>query len=251
MFAFESRAHAYLRAAAGDRVIRTGPFTVRIDPHDAGLFFNYAIPDDGAEPTGDHVQQLVEMFTRRSRTPRLEYFPAAAPRVEDALLASGFTAERRLPILTCDPAEAPAPRIVGPVEVVLAETDEQLRKVAEAQGEAYEQPVTSEHDVARLRRVLDRGGLVALAWDTVTGQGVGGGQIGPPYRGVSELAAIGVRVAYRRRGIASALAAVLTRACPSAGITTPFLMPENDDTERIYQRAGYRRASEILHISLR
>ncbi|WP_431040782.1 GNAT family N-acetyltransferase [Streptomyces sp. P1-3] len=254
MFAFESQAHAYLRAAAtgrGGRAVRTGPFTVGIDPHDAGLFFNYAIPDDGAEPTDDQVRRLVETFTSRSRTPRLEYLPAAAPLVEDALVASGFTAERRLPILTCDPADAPAPRVAGPVEVLLAETDAQLRKVAEAQGEAYQQPVTGEHDVARLRSVLDRGGLVALALDTASGQGVGGGQMGPPHQGVSELAAIGVRVAYRRRGIASALHAALTRACPSVGITTPFLMPEDDDTERISQRAGYRRVSEILHISLR
>ncbi|TDC11356.1 hypothetical protein E1265_30020 [Streptomyces sp. 8K308] len=73
-----------------------------MNAHDAGLFFSYAIPDDGAEPTSDQVRRLIE-------------------------------------------------------------TDAQLREVAEAQGEAYEQPVTTEHDVARLRAVLDRGGLVALA----------------------------------------------------------------------------------------
>ncbi|WP_329241308.1 GNAT family N-acetyltransferase [Actinoallomurus sp. NBC_01490] len=58
-------------------------------------------------------------------------------------------------------------------------------------------------------------------------------------------------MAYRRRGIASALTATLTRACANAEITTLFLMLENDDAERIYHRAGYRRVSEILHISLR
>ncbi|WP_052229648.1 GNAT family N-acetyltransferase [Streptomyces sp. CT34] len=251
MASFESHAHAYLRAAAGHRAVRTGPFTLRIDPHDAGFFLNYAIPDDGAEPTGDQVRRLVEAFTGRARTPRLEYLPTAAPRVEDALAASGFTVERQLPILTCDPADVPVPQTAAPIEIMLAETDAQLRKVAQAQGEAYGQPVTAEHDVARLRSGLNRGGLVALALDTVTGQGVGGGQVGPPHGGVSELAAIGVRAAYRRRGIASALAAALTRACPNAGITTPFLMPENNDSERIYQRLGYRRVSEILHISLR
>ncbi|GAA4504933.1 GNAT family N-acetyltransferase [Actinoallomurus oryzae] len=252
MFAsFESHVHAYLRAAAGDHAVRARPFTVRIDPHDAGLFFNYAIPDDGAEPTRDQVRRLAETFIRHSRTPRLEYLPAAAPRVEEALVASGFTAERRLPILTCEAAGALVPRVAGPVEVLLAETDAQLWEVARAQGEAYEQPRVTEHDVARLRSVLDRGGLVALAVDTTTGQGVAGGQVGPPHGGVSELAAIGVRVAYRRRGIASALTATLTRACSDAGITTVFLMPENDGAERIYQRAGYRRVSEILHISLR
>src|SRR5262249_31127041 len=180
-----------------------------------------------------------------------EYLPAGAPRVLNALAAMGFTAERRLPILTGDPMATPPPRTTGPVEVMLAETDARLRQVAEAQGEAYGRPVVTEHDVARLRRVVDAGGLVALAVDTSTGAGVGGGLLGPSHHGVSELAAIGVRAAYRRRGIASALTALLTRACPSVGITTPFLMPENEDTERIYTRAGYRRVSRILHISLR
>ncbi|MGB6165124.1 MAG: hypothetical protein WCF33_11635 [Pseudonocardiaceae bacterium] len=69
------------------------------------------------------------------------------------------------------------------------------------------------------------------------------------YDGVSELATIGVRIPYRRRGIAAALTALLTRACPTAGITTPFLTLVGEAAERIYRSVGYRPVTEMLHIS--
>lgn len=70
-----------------------------------------------------------------------------------------------------------------------------------------------------------------------------------PHEGISELAAIGVRARYRRRGIAAALCVLLTRACPTVGITTPFLTPAGEAEERIYRAAGYEPATEMLHIS--
>ncbi|MEO7193976.1 MAG: GNAT family N-acetyltransferase [Pseudonocardiaceae bacterium] len=220
--------HAYLRALGGQRVHRVGPFLARFDDHDAGLFRNYAVLDDGADPTPDQVAELVAAFTDRDRTPRLEYLPVLSPAVEPALLAAGFAAEKRLPVMTCPPLDAVAPPVSGEIQLGLASTDEQLRQVAQAQNEAYGQPETTDHDVDRLRGTLQDGGLVALARDPATGCGVGGGLCAPPHSGVSELAAIGVRTPYRRRGIATALTALLTRACPTVGITTPFLTPEGE-----------------------
>ncbi len=49
------------------------------------------------------------------------------------------------------------------IELGLATTDEQLSQVADAQNEAYGQPETTDHDVARLRGTVYGGGLVALA----------------------------------------------------------------------------------------
>lgn len=122
------------------------------------------------------------------------------------------------------------------------------------QAEAYGQSAVTEHDTARLRRVIDSGGLVALAVEKASGVAVGAGQLGPPHPpdsgGVSELAAVGVRAAYRRRGIATSVAAALTRSAPDVGVTTPFLMTLGEGEERVYQRVGYRRAAEMLHISM-
>ncbi|MEV0052586.1 MFS transporter [Saccharopolyspora shandongensis] len=131
------------------------------------------------------------------------------------MLDAGFGVEARLPVLTCAPDDVVVATVDSPIELVLASTDDELRLVAEAQNEAYGAPDATDHDAARLRRTLDRGGFVALAVDTATGIGVGAGLCTPPHRGVSELAAVGVRAVYRRHGIAAALTSLLTRACPT------------------------------------
>lgn len=243
------RVQAYLRALIGPRARQVGPFLAAIDDHDAGRFRNYAVPDDGAEPTPHEIETLAAFFIARGRTPRLEYLPGPSPRLEAVLLEVGFRSERRLPVMTCRPADVAASPADEAIEVILATTDRQLRQVAEAQTEAYGGAETTDHDVDRLRNTLRGGGLVALAVDRSSGSGVGGGLCAPPYGGVSELAAVGVRPEYRRRGIAAALTGLLTKACPAAGITTPFLTPGGDAEERIYRRVGYHPVTEMLHIS--
>ncbi|MEV0230647.1 GNAT family N-acetyltransferase [Nonomuraea sp. NPDC050786] len=243
---FGAEVHAYLRAAAGDRAVRSGPFTIRFDEHDDALSFNYAIPDDGAAPTEDEVAALIAEFRGRARTPRLEYVPQAAPKVEGALFAAGFTVEGRYPLLVCPPDEV----VDAPVDVrvELVTDDAALWQAARVMNEAFEAPEATEHDVARLRRVLDGGGLVALAVDGE--EAVGAGQLGRPHRGVAEVAGIAVRAPHRRRGIAGAVTALLTRGGAAAGVTTPFLTPADDGAARVYARVGYRKVGEALHIVL-
>lgn len=269
----DSRIHGYLRASTSRRAQRLGPFLLLLDEHDPGRYFNYAVPDDDLEATPNDVAALVAAFRLRSRTPRLEYVAAVCPDLEPALLTAGFVIEARVPILTCPPNRAPACEAAD-VTVLLATRDDELSQAAEVQAEAYGQSTATNHDTARLRGVIDSGGLVALALDPTTGTAVGAGQLGPPYPpktgsttgeappqnencpstsnlgGVSELAAVGVRATYRRRGIATDVAAALTRSSPSVGITRPFLMTLDDAEERVYQRVGYRRATEMLHISM-
>ncbi len=268
----ESRIHAYLRASASERSQRLGPFLLLLDEHDPGRYFNYAVPDDDLEPTTTNIAALVAAFRNRSRTPRLEYLSAACPALEPALLAAGFVIEARVPILTCSPDNSGLDDVVARepagVEVRRATQENEIRQVAHVQAEAYGQSVVTDHDTARLSRVIDSGGLVALAVEKASGVAVGAGQLGPPHPprpssdgaseatpvgepcGVSELAAVGVRATYRRRGIATAVAAALTRSAPGVGVTTPFLMTLGEAEERVYQRVGYRRAAEMLHISM-
>lgn len=243
--------HAYLRSVAGDGAHRAGPFVIRVDEHDDALPFNYAVPDDDVTPTADEIAVLVSAFRERARTPRLEYVPQAAPKVEDALLTAGFAPDGRFPLLVCPPDEVVDPPGNSAVQVALVADDSGLWQVARVMNDAFEAPEVTEHDVARLRRVLDRGGLVAAATDAATGEVVGAGQIGGPHRGVAEVAGIAVRASHRRRGIAGAITALLTRAGADAGITTPFLTPADDGAARVYGRVGYRKVGEVLHISLR
>ena len=121
--------HAYLRALVGSRAIRVGPFLVSLDDHDAGLFRNYAIPDDGVEPTPHQVVELIAVFTTRGRTPRLEYLPLLCPGVEPELVAAGFVPERLLPVMTCVPATVEPLPVPDGIGLSLASSDVQLRQV--------------------------------------------------------------------------------------------------------------------------
>jgi GNAT superfamily N-acetyltransferase len=246
---FDRDVHAYSRAVKGDRAVRIGPFVAGFDDHDDGLFFNYAVPDDHRVVTDGEIAALIAAFTERARTPRLEYLPQLCPGLADMLVSAGFVVERRLPVLVCDPGQVVGPSAPDGIDLVLADTDEQLLLAAQAQNEAYGRPEVTDHDVTRLRDVLRRGGLVALAADRASGVGVGAAMCTPPHRGVSELTAVGVRAPYRRRGIAAALTALATLGCRDVGISTPFLTPAGDAEERVYRSVGYRRVTEMLHIS--
>lgn len=242
----------YLRALATRRQLseRVGPFLAGYDAHSDLVYRNYAIPDNGAEPTPDEIQALIAAFERRQRTPRLEYVPVAAPAVEGSLLAAGFVIEGHYPLMTVTPGtarELPEPQ---GIELLLATSDEELRGGATVQNIAYDEPAApTEHDVARLRSAVEAGGVVALARDAATGAPVGAGQCTTPIEGVTEVAAIGVVPEYRRRGVAGAITSLLVRAAFAAGVTAPFLMPAAEDGMRIYMRAGFARVSEIMMIS--
>lgn len=106
------RLHAYLRAhAQANGAERVGPFVASFDAHSAHPYRNYAVPDDQARPDAGQVEALIAMFTVRGRTPRLEYLPGLCPAVEPALLAAGFTAERRLAVMACAPGRCATSRL--------------------------------------------------------------------------------------------------------------------------------------------
>ncbi len=84
-------------------------------------------------------------------------------------------------------------------------------------------------------------GVVVLARDAKTGTPAGGGLCVAPHEGVTELTSIGVAEAFRRRGIAAALAGWLAQAALDRGLSV-FLMAAGPEEARIYARRGLRRA---------
>jgi GNAT superfamily N-acetyltransferase len=64
--------------------------------------------------------------------------------------------------------------------------------------------------------------------------------------GVCELAGIGVRERFRRRGIAAALTAATAAEAFAAGAELCFLTPGDDGAERVYARAGFARAGTTM-----
>jgi ribosomal protein S18 acetylase RimI-like enzyme len=129
-------------------------------------------------------------------------------------------------------------------------SEDELRGVATAQWEAYgESGPVPQRTVDGLRRTLEAGGLIVLARDAATGEPAGGGLCTGPYEGASELTSIGVREAFRRRGIAEAMTRRLAREMHARGNDGVFLMAAGEPEARIYERAGFTTMSEILHIS--
>jgi predicted GNAT family acetyltransferase len=231
-------------------VVEVGPFVATFTPGSANPFLNYAIPERGAEPTAADVAALSEVFVGREQRPRLEYLPALAPAVERAVLDGGYAVELRTPLMVC--RERPPEARVEGVDVVCMQSDADIRATVTAQNEAYGEPGEPiDARVAGVRRSIEAGGLLVVARDASSGEAAGGGACTPPWNGASELTSVGVRVAYRRRGIAAAITATLARTMLDRGVPTVFLMAHGDAEARIYERVGFARVGEVLHISKR
>jgi ribosomal protein S18 acetylase RimI-like enzyme len=242
----------YLRAAASRTrdTEQIGPFWATFSRSSDNPFLNYAIPDGGATPSPADVAALIDAYRRRGRRPRLEYLPGLAPAVEAALVAAGFSVEGRLPLMICPPgAERDLP-IPDGIELIAPGSDAELRAMIAAQHEAYGDPAPTSGEVERRKAHLAAGGIAVLAREVATGEAAGAGICDVPIDHTSELAGVGVRARFRRRGIAGALTAWLARRAFAAGVTTLFLMAAREEEARIYARVGFSTTSEILHISL-
>jgi GNAT superfamily N-acetyltransferase len=192
------------------------------------------------------VKALVAAYRARNRRPRLEYIPTTAPEIEPVLLDAGFEIEGRLPLMTCVEANIAIP---DGIELLAPSSEEEFLGVAQVQWEAYgEREPLPQRAIDGLRRTANSGGVVVLARDSKTRESAGGGLFVAPHDGVTELTSIGVREAFRRRGIAAALAGWLAQAALDRGLSV-FLMAAGTDEARIYARAGFVEQGEVLHIS--
>ncbi|QFZ17287.1 GNAT family N-acetyltransferase [Saccharothrix syringae] len=235
-----------LRESIRADAVRVGPFLVRFDAHSDNPYLNYAVPEEGAEPTAAEVAALVTAFHDRSRTPRLEYL-RPAPGVDAALDAAGFEVDRLLPLMVAEEPRAPAPPaglVVGAVT-----SDEDLLAASVVQNTAFGLgPTAGEADLERQQALLDQGGVVVLA--RLGGVPAGAGAHTAPHGGLAQVAGIAVLPAHERRGIASAVCADLTARVFAAG-ATPFLETEPDGkVDRLYGPLGYRLVGESVSATL-
>ena len=246
-----TRIQAYLRTAAS-RTRETGRFGPLLATFSADTdhpYLSYAIPDDGAEPSPADVAALIAGFGARERTPRVEYLPAVAPAAEAALLAGGFTLERRIALMVAQPGDAPDLAPPEGLELVLPRTRDELHACAIASAEAFGEPAPGPADADRLAETIAAGGIAVLARSASTAEPAGAGLCTPPADGATELAGIGVREPFRRRGLAGAITARLAREAFATGVTTAFLTPGDEGAFRVYERAGFTPRGEMLHLA--
>ncbi|MEA2124770.1 MAG: hypothetical protein QOI80_1552, partial [Solirubrobacteraceae bacterium] len=115
-----------------------------------------------------------------------------------------------------------------------------LRALALAFGEVFD-PATADSAGARLLRRI---AVIAFAEEEIAG----GGMCLDALEGVVELVGIGVLEEFRERGIAAAVTGELARLAFETGVHTAFLTPGAEATARIYERAGFERTDEMLHM---
>jgi ribosomal protein S18 acetylase RimI-like enzyme len=244
--------HAYSRSLASrSNDAMVGPFAILISERNPGLHANYAIPLDFAEPSPDEVAALIGAFRARDRTPRLEFAPSAAPQLEAALLAAGFSIELRPPMMTRRPTPAVPTLELDGFDIRLAETDQDLLDHATVQKAAFGEPSPAgEADIAGLRRSLRRGGYVLVAHCRETGEAAGAGAFMPRQNDVTEVTGIAVAEPFRRRGLAEAMTGVLAGEAFRAGCSLAFLSAAGEAQSAIYARAGFIRRSPMAYMSI-
>ena len=242
--------HAYLRAmAARPGAEQVGPFAALFSD-DPSPFANYAIPLDFAAPSPEDVAALVAAFQTRDRKPRLEYVPAAAPAVEAALAAAGFTVELRPPLMTRRPDGSTPPPPPEGFDLAFVTDPVEVRAARAVQGEAFGEPrPPSDAEVGFELAALAHGRRMLCARDLATGEIVGVGGLMTPRDGVTEVVGIAVRPALRRRGIGQAIADGLARAAFEAGCALAFLSAKDDAAGAVYLRVGFQRRTPMLFMS--
>ncbi|GLY36047.1 hypothetical protein Amsp01_020710 [Amycolatopsis sp. NBRC 101858] len=242
-----SAIQTYVRTTAprGRETERIGPFLATYSPDTQHPMLNYAIPDDGARPSAAEIDALTAAYRRRGLLPRLEYFTDAAPDLEKLLVGAGYGLERRVPLMTCTPADRVDRTAPVGIRLRAPESDEDFRRMRAAQNIAFgEAPEIGDAEVDRLKTT---GRHVLAEADGVV---VGGGVALDIVDGTTEVAGIAVLEAYRGRGIAAALTAHLTREVHEAGAHTAFLTPGDLGIGNVYARVGYRPAGECVHLSM-
>jgi predicted GNAT family acetyltransferase len=153
--------------------------------------------------------------------------------------------------MICTPGSAREVRMPVGIEILVVASENEILDALRVQHEVYGDPPPGPEEVKGRQAAIQAGSMTVLARDLATGEPAGAAMYDVPANQTTELAGVAVQTAFRRRGIAAALTARLTREAFAASITTVFLTPGGAEAERVYARAGFATTSEVLHISQR
>jgi GNAT superfamily N-acetyltransferase len=247
------RVQTHVRRYASEQraVERVGPFLATFGKYSNGPYLNYAVPDDGAEPTRNDITDLVEVYRRKGLTPRVELVAELAPVAEDALCSAGFGIEGRFPLMICSPESVRSVDEPPGTQLHLPETAADYEELLEVRQVAFEEPAgVTANEVMRAMAGVEAGAFAAMVIDTASGRAVGSGACVVPYLGVSEVASIGVRREARRKGIGAFTTASLTKAAFNSGVELVYLTPATKEGERLYERVGFFSAGSWTHLGI-
>ncbi len=227
----------------------------------------YARPnlDRNTEPTADEIREVLARQVELELPLALEWVHDTAPSLAQAARVAGMTVQE-CPLLVLESllgVQAPD----GTVRLMDSEDDD-VAMVEAAVRVAFGTPGTAVAEAGAVERDDDaassgarrnqgftvnglREGRTVMVGAFVNDVGAVGGGSHNPRGEVSEVVGVGVLPAFRRRGLASAVAHMLARQALDNGVTTVFCGAETIDVARIYEGVGFRRIGTTCAAGIR
>jgi ribosomal protein S18 acetylase RimI-like enzyme len=246
---------AYLDAAprTAARAEEIASFTLFVNEGHGWRY--YARPTPGATGfTEADVRAVRERQRELSQPESFEWITELTPEVGAATAADGMRiVHHPLMVRSGDPVSVPVP---DGVEVAVVDADDDLASINAVADVAFAHPGTAagapglaeataaangqSTDTIAFQRGRMLAGLTVAVTARVSGAiaAVGWHQ---PVNGSSEVVGVATLPAFRRRGLATAVAGTLVADAHERGVETVFLSADDDDVARVYERVGFLR----------
>lgn len=208
-----------------------------------------------AEPTADEIRQVLARQSELKVPLELEWVHETAPLMIKAARSAGMTIHE-CPLLVLESlvqprAAAGEVRLMDAHDVELGNAKAAINVAFGTPGTAVGEAGVAERDAAAtslgagagLAFTIDalREGRNVMAGALVRDVGAVGGGSHNPRGEVTEMVGVGILPAFRRRGLAGALAHLLAQHALDNGVTTVFCGAESLDVARVYEGVGFRR----------
>jgi ribosomal protein S18 acetylase RimI-like enzyme len=225
------------------QAIAVPPFTLFLHATDKSRSANYLIPDSPTQRDPcEALHRAESLCVAHACKAHVRFLSTYAPALPSALQACGYVEVERWPMLGCTPESYQAIDPLPGVEMVIVSRESSLEEVKEgwntnALGYDLNAELATDEQAEAFRQSLEgcRGFTARLQ-----GQAVGAGMFNPIRGGITELVGITTLAPFRRRGIATYLTAFATQVAFAHGAELVFLVPENAQAHRIYERVGYK-----------
>ncbi len=248
---YSAKLQSYFRenSSLSAETISIPPFTLFLHKTDKNAMANVAIPEKpfGGDIRGS-LQQIESICASHRCKAHIHFLNAYAPDLATTLQENGYTETEKWPVLICTPQSYLSAALVPGLQIVTISRESTLDEAKEgwnanALGYDLNAALATDEEAEAFRNSLDgcRGFTARLH-----GQAVGAGMFNPLHEKVTELVGITTLAPFRRQGIASYLTAFATQAAFDLGVEMVCLIPENPESQRIYERVGYSLYASLL-----